>query len=569
MLPELERTLRELLFELKGEAATVFSDNDVYFSSAPVRLVFVSALADGADQIAAEIALDLGFELHAMLPFARQRARSELPDTARDLFDALLDRAAGVLELPGGEAGEPDAYVMAGRAIVAHSDVLIAVWDGEPPRGRGGTGDVVQQAFDRAVPVVHISLEPSAATRILWGAFEPVLVTRLDDPAAARPLDATTLTHVVTGLLAPPADDQEHEFIRIFQQERRRRLRPRIEYPLLLAFTGVASFRRHHWQDMSAAWTRAEWDDFRQASQKAGAVAVPISALQSWYEWADSLAGHFAQSHRSGHVFNFVLGAVAVLLGVSNLVLPHWSVALETALFLTVLSILANTWAANRQQWHRRWLDYRQLAERLRPMRSLELLGVAAPNPSGSSDPASRRWVEWYAAAVWRSLGCPSGRIDGKRLGALTQSIAEREIDPQVAYHRTAAGRAHRLHHRLEIFGTLVFAMALTSSVVLLTGFLIAPAWVAENYDWFTVLSAGLPAIGTAAVGIRVQGDHSASAARSAHTSLVLDQLANRLRGEDQSLLRAADLTERAAQTMLSDLNEWKLLTQQRGMSVG
>jgi hypothetical protein len=42
-----------------------------------------------------------------------------------------------------------------------------------------------------------------------------------------------------------------------------------------------------------------------------------------------------------------------------------------------------------------------------------------------------------------------------------------------------------------------------------------------------------------------------------------------RLQGEERNLLRAADLAEQAAQTMLSDLNEWKLLAQQRGLSVG
>ena len=114
-----------------------------------------------------------------------------------------------------------------------------------------------------------------------------------------------------------------------------------------------------------------------------------------------------------------------------------------------------------------------------------------------------------------------------------------------------------------------MFGLALMGSIVLLWGFLFAPAWVAVNYNWFTILSAGLPAIGTAVVGIRVQGDHAASAARSQQTAVVLDQIEQRLKGETRSLIRIADLTERAAQTMLSDLNQWRLLTQQRSLSVG
>ena len=42
------------------------------------------------------------------------------------------------------------------------------------------------------------------------------------------------------------------------------------------------------------------------------------------------------------------------------------------------LAIIINTALGIRHEWHRRWLDYRQLAERLRPLRSLKL-GIAAP----------------------------------------------------------------------------------------------------------------------------------------------------------------------------------------------
>jgi hypothetical protein len=46
---------------------------------------------------------------------------------------------------------------MAGsKAILDRVDRLIAVWGGEPARGHGGTGDVVQAANERSVPVVVI-----------------------------------------------------------------------------------------------------------------------------------------------------------------------------------------------------------------------------------------------------------------------------------------------------------------------------------------------------------------------------------------------------------------------------
>lgn len=552
-------------------AKDVLRANHEFFSDAPPRLLFVSPLADGADQIAAEIALELGFELHAILPFGRDRYREDMADEAgRSEYDALLSRASCILEMPGHTDHLLESYVMAGRATVVHSDLMIAVWDGLPPRGRGGTGEVVRLAHDRATPTIHIPISASEPVTLRWSAFEPAVVTNAEDLANVRNFSSRELDSILKALVSPPPDPQERKFIHQFQRECRRRVRARIEYPLLLAATGVSRFRRQHWRaDLAFERTHEEWQTYSEACERTQAVNVPMAVLQSSYEWADGLATHFAQSHRSGHVFNFVLGAAAVLLGTLNLIIPSVAIFLESGLFLVILAILANTWAANRLEWHRRWLDYRQLAERLRPMRSLKLLGVAAPDPPGSAaNPVPQRWIEWYSAAVWRAIGCPGGRIDGPSLFAVAATVAEREIQPQVAYHRKVARQAARLDHRLGVLGYTIFTLALISTAVLLTGFAVAPDWVHENYSWFTVISAGLPAIGTAIAGIRAQGDHSASAIRSEQTAVVLDHIAKRLGSERNSLVRAADLTEQAARAMLSDLDEWRLLNQQHDLSI-
>ena len=96
----------------------------------------------------------------------------------------------------------------------------------------------------------------------------------------------------------------------------------------------------------------------------------------------------------------------------------------------------------SRNEWHRRWLDYRQLAERLRPMRSLKLLGIAAPDPPGTAtNPVARRWIDFYAGSVWRAIGCPSGMIDSSRAAGLGKAIAEHAVAPQVDYHRRNSSR--------------------------------------------------------------------------------------------------------------------------------
>jgi hypothetical protein len=39
-----------------------------------------------------------------------------------------------------------EAYEQAGRYVVEHSDVLVAVWDGLSASGRGGTAEIVAWA---------------------------------------------------------------------------------------------------------------------------------------------------------------------------------------------------------------------------------------------------------------------------------------------------------------------------------------------------------------------------------------------------------------------------------------
>jgi hypothetical protein len=250
--------------------------------------------------------------------------------------------------------------------------------------------------------------------------------------------------------------------------------------------------------------------------------------------------------------------------------LPEAKRLLACLEFAAILAILVNTQTGIRRQWHRRWLDYRQLAERLRPMRSLKLLGLAAPDhPGTDANPTSGRWVDWYALAAWRAMGCPSGLIDAPRLKALTATIAEHELEPQIAYHRSAARQAEHLDHRLELVGLSLFSLALLGCVVLLLGFAIAPGWVKHNSAWFTFLSAGLPAIGTAVFGIRVQGDYVGSSVRSEQTAQVLAQIAERLERDPSNLSRVGDLLEQAARAMHADLDEWRLLNQQHDLSLG
>jgi hypothetical protein len=570
-----EETLRNRIVEalaLIASAGAELLDNErECFAVGPGKLRFISPIADGADQIAAEVALELGWELQLVLPFERSAYRASLANHgARERFDALVERAACLLELPGDPDHGLDAYVMTGRATVAHCDILIAAWDGLPPRGRGGTGEVVQFALSRGTAIIHVPLVPGGDTRILWSAFDPTVVTIADDPAVARSMERAAVDALLRGLLMPPPDAQEQRFFKRFCAERLPRVRARIEYPLLLGAAGVRRFRvRDLTAKHAGVQTRDEWQRYRAGCGDAHNISAPIDELEQAYGWADGLATHFAQTYRSGHIFNFLLGGVAVCLGLAAFMAPH--LKFEEAAFelLITLAILLNAIIGKRLQWHRRWLDYRQLAERLRPMRSLLLLGIAAPDPPGTAtNPVPKRWIDWYAGGIWRAMPCPAGAIDSECAAQLGKAIASHEIEPQVGYHLRNAEQIEALDHRLEQIGLVLFAATVLVTIATIVGLGLGSNFVNRYGNWFTLISAGFPALGTAVFGIRFQGDFGGDALRSKATAETLRQIDHELR-KDVGLSRAADLAEQAARVMLSDLDEWRLVNQQRDLSVG
>jgi hypothetical protein len=126
------------------------------------ELVGVTSLAEGADQLFAEGVLELGGSLEVVVPAARYRAAFGTERAAKR-YDKLVSNASLVVTLPFNLPSD-EAYMAAGREVVRRSDALLAVWDGKPARGYGGTADVVDYAKELDVPVEVVW--PAGARRL-------------------------------------------------------------------------------------------------------------------------------------------------------------------------------------------------------------------------------------------------------------------------------------------------------------------------------------------------------------------------------------------------------------------
>ncbi len=127
---------------------------------AGAELVGVSCLAGGPDQLFARTVLDLGGTLEVVVP--AEQYREGLDPDERHGYDELVAKAKHVERLPFVESTK-QAHLAAGQAVVDRSERLVAVWDGKPARGIGGTADIVSYARQKGVPVAV--LWPKDATR--------------------------------------------------------------------------------------------------------------------------------------------------------------------------------------------------------------------------------------------------------------------------------------------------------------------------------------------------------------------------------------------------------------------
>ncbi len=139
--------------------------------------VILTALAEGTDTIAAEIALELNIPYWVPLPmpydaysqdYERSRSATSRGEGPAEKLRRLVALSERYIELPlkfgdltdvsltYGDGTYPAArerqYALAGAYIAERADVLIAVWDGNESLGTGGTGDIVSWRRQGRVP---------------------------------------------------------------------------------------------------------------------------------------------------------------------------------------------------------------------------------------------------------------------------------------------------------------------------------------------------------------------------------------------------------------------------------
>ena len=472
-----------------------------WFDSAPPVIAMVSSLAEGSDRIAAEAALAIGLPLDVVLPCARTiYEQTFVDDSSRAEFETLLDKARArmILPLPSEPAADREAqlaqaYESAGLTMLAQADILIAVWDGEPARGRGGTGDIVDDAARQGTPVIVID-PAEGTTRLLWpGAGPFALPARRARDLPTATINKEALVQIIRGLVLPPESEHERAGLEMF-------LATRAEMDGAQGPTRSASL------EVMRARPSAASDSNRNAATR----------LLEGFAAAEQVAQHNARAFRTAFVCNFFIGAIAACLISLSILLHDWHHWFVGAELVFVLGVAFSTFWAVHKKWHRRWFEAREVAERLRVAETFWMLGVWPHNLT----PAQPSWSGWYARAILRAQPLFSGDL-AELLASARQTLAAL-VEDQRRYHAVNAARLARLDRGLELAGMFFLGLSVANGLLFLYAKL--RAWPdLEEWSTFTLAAAiVLPAIAAAIYGVRLFGDFEDIVRRSRRTGLAL-----------------------------------------------
>jgi len=429
-------------------------------------LVLLSPLAEGADRLVAEVALEsgIGARLMAPLPMVREIYEHDFKSAdSRAEFGRLLDAAEHKLELPTRPGVGRDElqnqlsarqgqYAAVGEFIARNSQVLIALWDGKPGE-HGGTAEVVSMKLSGVAPGNADSL-PS----VHRGPVFHITVPRLRDGSRNIEVGCTPLF--------PDSEDYEPSEGHTFYHYR--------------VFKALDDYNREvvtRADEESAAAERASRDLLpNPKSLPAGKIGAEIEVMRQHYAMADALADRYGvATNRTLYRLSLVVFAAALSfdLAVHILVNPRvrWleAVCLFGLPLLTGVAMLIHR-RARRQDCQNRYQDYRGLAEGLRIQFFWRLAGVdecVADHYLGRH----RYEMQWIRDACRSSLvaaNCPLGSAGDE----VKKATFEGWIDSQRNYFERAAGAQERKLTRMEQRIQFCFWMGLT--IVLVMG-----AWVA------------------------------------------------------------------------------------------
>jgi len=336
------------------------------------ELQIIVGMAEGADLLVAQTALDLGVRVQAVLPVALEHYSDDFEVQNLALLKGLLARPdVRCIELspPGhllhengvAERSRRDAlYENLTHTLIRRSSLLLALWDGYPSLLAGGTADTVLRYLgvrtdtgceDIKISFVEAGAELDAAERVVYWAP----TARVGSAVAAQAGGPCFLVGVGDNVLEVQRD-----------------------MPARLArqLAALNHYNRQYQELQDAGAVRAA--DSLVASLPANAPVTEnmmLGSIDAQYGKADALAVHYQL--RSDRLF-VLFGLMTFTMGLAFLIYDKITESrlLLFTYMLILLSSLGLFYVLRGRQWFAKHLTYRAIAETMRAKFYLRLAGL-------------------------------------------------------------------------------------------------------------------------------------------------------------------------------------------------
>ncbi len=595
----LRTQIRTALLFLKEITTKLHTSAGALYLPDPPIIRVISPLAEGSDRFVAETGLALGFELQCPVPFSREEYEKDFQsEDSRLRFHELVGKATAVLELDGSRntIESPDlesrSYEAAGRMVLNQSDVMVAIWDGDPGK-KGGTGQMVTEAERFGIPIIWIESSPPHALHV-----------KVQNGKKKIPWQSSSqfVSEQIGKLLAPPPQPRPKHGTKKAKADLRQTYFCEAQRKFTLDF--VWTLFRNLAADFKIKVPRIRLAPFEQAAENEWANARLLTpslpsavhdridaGLRNHYAWADQLANYYADAYRSAFVFNYLMAGFAVLFAFLSYVTHTHNFPLDgsytnqvgaiasAAEVITILAILFFTVFGNRKRWHERWIDYRLLAEQLRQQRFLMALGRVLPSAPGvpayvSDDDPSNSWIQWHFRAIVREAGIINARLDDSYLSAACFFLKSQGVDKQVTYHTHNAERLDRADKFLHRAGYVLFGLAAIAGTLHLLNY------VLHIFDhdgqvalYITLITVVGPSFGAALTAIRFQGEFERVIKRSRAMKGQLLQISEELEKCRSAKAKPSsnalgEIATRGAQLMTSEVLDWRTVFLERPLGL-
>lgn len=549
---EIAQRVGAVLRAIAEVASAVSRDPSAGYASAPPVLRVISPIAEGADRLVAREGIARGYELQCPLPFFREEYEKDFStDASRAEFQQLLSHANAVFELDCDRAEGSHPYQTVGRIMLAQCDLLIAIWDGLPPKGTGGTSQMVAEAAEQEIPIIWINPATPGVIQLR------LCVGDVRDTVIEHDQWQPRLAAAMNRLLRVPLE-QEHG------HEGMTSCTPHGEFQKCLVRDWPStSILGRIWRGFVTVASFPPRRGGRRSTPPPSSLPDPFA---NEHARADATSSYFAGLYRGSFVTNYILGTFAVLLALLVVVAPHGHHIWPWFELATIGIIVLVIRAANAWCWHQKSIDCRYYAEQLRLMRYLWPLARVTP---ASRPPAHHSFgdprvtcMNWRFRAVLRNIGMASARVTPEYRAACLALVRDRWIggsEGQIAYHHSTALRLSRMDHRLHLLARWLFRLTAAACAAHLL-------WEQKPVsEWLTLLTGFLPAAAASAHGISSQGEFRRLAERSkamaidlVHARRALQRLSWAPNG-----FTATDLyrtVSTAAAAMIDEVTDWRIL---------